>query len=70
MSQKLYANLNMTISDDSSHVFATESNTATAGGDSYAVRADLGCFPGVGSDVDNHLAFNVMDRYSAPSVGL
>jgi hypothetical protein len=40
-----------------------------AGADPNTVRADLGCMPGMDCEVDNHLVFNVMDRYSG-GVGL
>jgi hypothetical protein len=49
--------------------YATDMITTMAGVDSTAVRADLGCLPGMDCEVDNHLVFNVMDRYSN-SVGL
>jgi len=49
--------------------YAAEMITTMAGvSDSSAVRADLGCAPGMDCEVDNHLVFNVMDRYSG--VGL
>jgi len=49
--------------------YATDMITTMAGVDSSSVRADLGCLPGMDCEVDNHLVFNVMDRY-AGSVGL
>jgi hypothetical protein len=49
--------------------YATDMITTMAGVDPSAVRADLGCLPGMDCEVDNHLVFNVMDRYSG-SVGL
>ncbi|KAE8447666.1 hypothetical protein EG329_010472 [Mollisiaceae sp. DMI_Dod_QoI] len=48
--------------------YATDMITTMAGVDPSAVRADLGCEPGMDCEVDNHLVFNVMDRYSG--VGL
>ncbi|PVH82097.1 hypothetical protein DL98DRAFT_147171 [Cadophora sp. DSE1049] len=49
--------------------YAAEMITTMAGvSDSSAVRADLGCAPGMDCEVDNQLVFNVMDRYSG--VGL
>ncbi|KAK0119754.1 hypothetical protein ONS95_011188 [Cadophora gregata] len=49
--------------------YAAELITTMAGvSDSSAVRADLGCSPGMDCEVDNQLVFNVMDRYSG--VGL
>jgi len=49
--------------------FAADMITTMAGiNDSSAVRADLGCGPGIDCEVDNQLVFNVMDRYSG--VGL
>jgi len=48
--------------------YATDMITTMAGVDPSAVRADLGCAPGMDCEVDNHLVFNVMDRYSG--VGL
>jgi len=44
--------------------YATDMITTMAGVDPSTVRADLGCLPGMDCDVDNHLVFNVMDRYS------
>ncbi|PMD62959.1 uncharacterized protein K444DRAFT_525186 [Hyaloscypha bicolor E] len=49
--------------------YATDMITTMAGGDPSAVRQDLGCLPGMDCEVDNHLVFNVMDRYTG-SVGL
>ncbi|KAH9204544.1 hypothetical protein DL95DRAFT_398391 [Leptodontidium sp. 2 PMI_412] len=49
--------------------YAEEMITTMSGvSDSSAVRADLGCRPGIDCEVDNQLVFNVMDRYSG--VGL
>ncbi|CZT45440.1 uncharacterized protein RSE6_05749 [Rhynchosporium secalis] len=49
--------------------YAADMITTMAGmSDSSAVRADLGCGPGMDCEVDNQLVFNVMDRYSG--VGL
>ncbi|KAH6698105.1 hypothetical protein BKA61DRAFT_246220 [Leptodontidium sp. MPI-SDFR-AT-0119] len=49
--------------------YAAEMITTMSGvSDSSAVRADLGCGPGIDCEVDNQLVFNVMDRYSG--VGL
>ncbi|KAH7411085.1 hypothetical protein BKA64DRAFT_373065 [Cadophora sp. MPI-SDFR-AT-0126] len=49
--------------------YAAEMITTMAGvSDSSAIRADLGCAPGMDCEVDNQLVFNVMDRYSG--VGL
>ncbi|TVY41760.1 hypothetical protein LOCC1_G006155 [Lachnellula occidentalis] len=42
---------------------ATDMITSMAGGDPASVRADLGCLPNMDCEVDNHLVFNVMDRY-------
>lgn len=42
---------------------ATDMITSMAGGDPASVRADLGCLPDMECEVDNHLVFNVMDRY-------
>ncbi|KAL2070752.1 hypothetical protein VTL71DRAFT_13778 [Oculimacula yallundae] len=42
--------------------------TMTGISDHSAVRAELGCGPGMDCEVDNQLVFNVMDRYSG--VGL
>jgi hypothetical protein len=44
--------------------FATDMITTMAGGDPSAVRADLGCLPGMECEVDNQLVFDVMDRYT------
>ena len=44
--------------------YATDMITTMAGGDPMAVRADLGCLPGMDCEVDNQLVFNVMDRYN------
>lgn len=44
--------------------YATDMITTMAGVDPSMVRAELGCLPGMDCDVDNHLVFNVMDRYS------
>lgn len=49
--------------------YATDMITTMAGVDPSAVRQDLGCQPGMDCEVDNHLVFNVMDRYSG-SIGL
>jgi hypothetical protein len=49
--------------------YATDMITTMAGVDPSAVRQDLGCLPGMDCEVDNHLVFNVMDRYTG-SVGL
>lgn len=49
--------------------YAADMITTMAGGDPSAVRQDLGCLPGMDCEVDNHLVFNVMDRYTG-SVGL
>ncbi|KAN0096104.1 hypothetical protein V8E51_014909 [Hyaloscypha variabilis] len=49
--------------------YATDMITTMAGADASAVRQDLGCMPGMDCEVDNHLVFNVMDRYTN-SVGL
>lgn len=51
-------------------VFAADMITTMAGADPGAVRADLGCLPGMDCEVNNHLVFNVMDRYTGPGVGL
>jgi hypothetical protein len=51
-------------------VFATDMITTMAGVDKSAVRADLGCTPGMDCDVDNQLIFDVMDRYSGQGVGI
>jgi hypothetical protein len=59
-----------TNSNVNSCVFATDMITTMAGVDPSTVRADLGCLPGMDCEVDNHLVFNVMDRYSGTSVGL
>lgn len=48
--------------------YATDIITTMAGVDPSVVRSDLGCAPGMNCEVDNHLVFNVMDRYSG--VGL
>ncbi|CAG8961647.1 hypothetical protein HYFRA_00006184 [Hymenoscyphus fraxineus] len=48
---------------------ATDMITSMAGGDPAAVRADLGCLPGMECEVDNQLVFQVMDQYSN-SLGL
>ncbi|KAH8678703.1 hypothetical protein BGZ60DRAFT_525451 [Tricladium varicosporioides] len=53
-----------TNSNVNSCVFATDMITTMAGGDPSSVRADLGCLPDVDCEVDNHLVFNVLDRYS------
>ena len=45
-------------------VLATDMITTMAGGDPSAVRADLGCLPGMDCEVDNQLVFNVLDRYT------
>jgi hypothetical protein len=42
---------------------ATDMITSMAGGDPAIVRADLGCPSDLDCEVDNHLVFNVMDRY-------
>jgi hypothetical protein len=44
--------------------YATDLITTMAGADPSAVRQDLGCLPGMDCEVDNHLVFNVMDRYT------
>lgn len=50
--------------------YATDIITTMAAVDASAVRQDLGCLPnGIDCDVDNHLVFNVMDRYTG-SVGI
>jgi hypothetical protein len=50
--------------------YATDMITTMAGVDATIVRQDLGCLPGgMDCEVDNHLVFNVMDRYTS-SVGL
>ena len=49
--------------------YATDMITTMAGVDASIVRQDLGCLPGMECEVDNHLVFNVMDRYTS-SVGL
>jgi len=52
-------------------VFAADMITTMAGAsDSSAIRADLGCLPDMDCEVDNHLVFNVMDRYTSSSIGL
>jgi hypothetical protein len=48
-------------------VFAADMISSMSGGDPNAVSADLGCLPGMECEVDNHLVFNVMDRYSEPT---
>lgn len=48
--------------------YATDMIVTMAGSDPAAVRADLGCLPGMDCDVDNMRVFDVMDRYSG--VGL
>ncbi|KAL5329950.1 hypothetical protein ACEPPN_003470 [Leptodophora sp. 'Broadleaf-Isolate-01'] len=49
--------------------YAADMITTMAGiGDSSAVRAELGCGPGMDCEVDNQLVFNVMDRYSGVGV--
>jgi len=49
--------------------YATDMITTMAGADPTTVRADMGCLPGMDCDVDNHVVFNMMDRYSS-GVGL
>jgi hypothetical protein len=51
-------------SNTNSCEFATDIITTMAGGDPSAVRADLGCLPGMDCEVDNQLVFDVMDRYT------
>lgn len=57
-----------TASNANSCVLATDMITGMAGADPSAVRADLGCQPGLDCQVDNHLVFNVMDRYSGSGI--
>jgi hypothetical protein len=49
--------------------YATEMITSMSGSNPAAVKADLGCLPDMDCEVDNHLVFDVMDRYTG-SVGL
>ncbi|CAD6448655.1 96eb81aa-d077-4198-b423-25604dd818c4 [Sclerotinia trifoliorum] len=51
-------------------IFATDMITTMAGGDPAVVRAELGCMPDMDCNVDNHLVFHVMDRYTGNGVGL
>jgi len=52
-------------------VYATDMITTMVGSsDPSSVRADLGCLPGMDCEVDNHLVFSVMDRYTGSGVGL
>jgi hypothetical protein len=55
---------NNTLSNANSCVLATDMITTMAGGDPNAVRADLGCLPGMDCEVDNQLVFTVLDRYA------
>lgn len=48
-------------------VFAADMISNMSGVDSSSVRADLGCPPGMDCELDNHIIFNVMDRYSEPT---
>lgn len=50
--------------------YATAMITTMAGGDSDAIRADLGCLPDMDCEVDNHVVFNVMDRYMGGDKGV
>lgn len=45
-------------------------STMTGVPDPNAIRAELGCLPDMDCEVDNHLVFNVMDRYTGSSVGI
>ena len=51
-------------------VFAADMISSMAGGDPSTVSADLGCLPGMDCEVDNQLVFNVIDRYTEPTVGI
>lgn len=53
-----------TDSNVNSCVFATDMITTMAGADPNTVRSELGCLPGIDCEVDNHLVFSVMDRYT------
>lgn len=66
----VYMPTTTTSSNVNSCVFATDMITTMAGGEESAVRADLGCAPGMDCEVDNQLIFNVMDRYTGQGVGL
>jgi hypothetical protein len=61
----IYIPATTTASNVNSCVFATDMITTMAGADSASVRADLGCLPDMDCEVDNHLVFNIMDRYSS-----
>jgi len=67
--QSRYVSTSTTAPNVNSCVYATDIITSMAGSDPSAVRADLGCGSGMDCEVDNHLVFNVMDRYSG-SIGL
>lgn len=63
--------LSTTGPNTNSCVYAADLITAMAGGgDPQEVQADLGCAPGVDCEVDNHLVFNMMDRYSDQNMGI
>jgi len=66
----VYVPTTTTSTNINSCVFATDMITTMAGGDPALVRADLGCMPDMDCEVDNHLVFNVMDRYTGSGVGL
>jgi len=66
----LYIPTASTSSNVNSCVYATDMITTMAGGDPSLISAELGCMPDMEDcEVDNHLVFNVMDRYT-DSVGL
>jgi len=71
-SSSLYMPITTTSSSNvNSCEFAADMITTMSGAtDPNAVRADLGCLPGMDCEVDNHQIFSVMDRYSGTSVGL
>lgn len=64
----VYVPTTTTSSNANSCLFATDMITTMAGGEASAVRADLGCQTDMDCEVDNHLVFTVMDRYTG--VGL
>lgn len=49
--------------------YAAEMITSMSGSNPASVKADLGCLPDMDCEVDSHLVFDVMDRYTG-SVGL
>ncbi|RFU29487.1 hypothetical protein B7463_g6850, partial [Scytalidium lignicola] len=60
----------LTSTNVNSCIFASDMISTMTGSDPQTVRAEFGCGLGTDCQVDNQIVFDVMDRYSGPSMGI